>query len=55
MKGWKEVADDEHQGLPLTLKMEEAIEMISEIVWKDQHLIFQMLVEVANMDKEMLR
>jgi hypothetical protein len=50
-----QVEDDECPGHPLASKTEENIEKTSEIVQKDRRLSIQMIVEMANMDKEMER
>jgi hypothetical protein len=55
MEGWEEVEDDKCLGRPSTSKTEENVENISEIVQKGQHLNIQMIAEMVNMDKEMIR
>jgi hypothetical protein len=55
MEGWEEVEDDEHPGRSSTLKTEENVEKISEIVRKDRRLSIRMIAEMVNMDKEMVR
>jgi hypothetical protein len=49
------VEDDEHPGHLSTSKTEENVEKTSEIVWKDWRLSFQIIAEMANMDKEMVK
>jgi hypothetical protein len=49
------VEDDEHPGRPSTSKTKENIEKISETVWKDRRLSTQMIAEMVNMNKEMVR
>ena len=47
-EGWEEVDDDEHPGRPNTLKTNENIEKVNEIVRNDQRLGIKVIVRIIN-------